>query len=271
MVAGMLVTRDVVVDGFLDWAYKRFGQYDAATAPGVVAPTTLTASGSPASLEPWATLGEYGRSFVATATTPAELRAFHGPAADVEQPIRVYAGLRSAGSPDQRAALAVQELERTGAFQREILAVVTTTGTGWVDPNAASSLQYPHGGDTSTSAGRAPGRESPQAARVRGEPGLLRGRGGVPGLRRGNVAGQPGRRVGRGTVHRPHRLQPHLGPAHRRPPAGLPRSGARSTRAAPGSSSPTGPPTWSAPTPAGGAPSGPVRAPSLGSGRERDP
>ncbi|RPJ54499.1 MAG: hypothetical protein EHM24_31705, partial [Acidobacteria bacterium] len=35
--------------------------------------------------------------------------------------------------PDERAALAVRELERTGAFQREILGVITTTGTGWVD------------------------------------------------------------------------------------------------------------------------------------------
>ena len=88
----------------------------------VVAPATPTASGSPASLVPWVTLGEYGRSFVAGATTPAELRAFHGPDGEV--------------------------LERTGAFDREILGVVTTTGTGWVDPNAASSLEYLPGGDT---------------------------------------------------------------------------------------------------------------------------
>ena len=70
------------------------------------------------------------------------------PAAEVKQPIRVYAGLRSAGTPDERAALAVRELERTGAFQRELLGVITTTGTGWVDPNAASSVEYLHGGDT---------------------------------------------------------------------------------------------------------------------------
>ena len=116
--------------------------------PGVVAPTSPTASGSPASLVPWATLGEYGRGFVAGVHDPAELRAFHGPAREVLEPIRVYAGLRSAGSPDERAALAVRELERTGAFEREVLGVVTTTGTGWVDPNAASSLEYLHGGDT---------------------------------------------------------------------------------------------------------------------------
>ena len=146
--AAVFVTRDVVVDGFLDWANRRFAAYDTTTAAGVVAPTTPTASGSPASLVPWATLGEYGRTFVAQATTPAELRAFHGPEADVREPIRVYAGLRSAGSADERAALAVRELERTGAFEREVLVVVTTTGTGWVDPDAASAVEYLHGGDT---------------------------------------------------------------------------------------------------------------------------
>jgi uncharacterized membrane protein len=146
--ATALVTRDLVVDGFLDWANRRFSAYDTTTAPGVVALTSPTASGSPASLVPWATLGEHGHSFAAGATSPAQLRAFHGPAADVEQPIRIYAGRRAAGSPDERAAVAVRELERTGAFQREVLAVVTTTGTGWVDPNAASSLEYLHGGDT---------------------------------------------------------------------------------------------------------------------------
>ena len=146
--AGVLVTRDVVVDGFLDWANRRFAAVDTTTAAGVVAPTTPAVSGSPASLAPWATLGEYGRSFVAGSTTPAELRAFHGPEADVLEPIRVYAGLRSAGSADERAALAVRELERTGAFQREVLAVVTTTGTGWVDPDAASAIEYLHAGDT---------------------------------------------------------------------------------------------------------------------------
>jgi uncharacterized membrane protein len=146
--AGVFVTRDVVVDGFLDWANRRFAAFDTTTAAGVVAPTTPAASGSPASLAPWATLGEYGRTFVAGGTTQAELRAFHGPGAEVQEPIRVYAGLRSAGSAEERAALAVRELERTGAFQREVLAVVTTTGTGWVDPNAASALEYLHRGDT---------------------------------------------------------------------------------------------------------------------------
>jgi len=82
----------------------------------VVAPTTASVSGSPASLVPWETLGEYGRTFVAGATSPAELRAFHGPGAEVMEPIRVYAGLRSAGSPDERAALADRRLPAGGPW-----------------------------------------------------------------------------------------------------------------------------------------------------------
>jgi uncharacterized membrane protein len=147
LVAAMVVTRDVA-DGFFDWANRRFAAADTTTDPGVTAPTSSAVSGSSASLVPWATLGEYGRSFVAQTTSPAKLRAFQGPADDVLEPIRVYVGLRSAGSPDTRAALAVRELERTGAFRREVLGVVTVTGTGWVDPDAASSVEYLHGGDT---------------------------------------------------------------------------------------------------------------------------
>jgi len=44
--------------------------------------------------------------------------------------------------------LAVRELVRTGAFDREILRVLTTTGSGWINPKVAASLEYLHGGDT---------------------------------------------------------------------------------------------------------------------------
>jgi uncharacterized membrane protein len=65
-------------------------------------------------------------------------------------PVRVYAGLASTPDPQQRADLAVAELERTGAFDRAVVAVVTTTGTGWVNPDAPASLELMYGGDTAT-------------------------------------------------------------------------------------------------------------------------
>ena len=233
VVAVVLLTRDVVVDGFLDWANKRFGQYDTTTAPGVVAPTTPTASGSLASLV-LATLGEYGRSFVATAT-PAELRAFHGPAAEVKRPIRVYAGLRSAGTPDERPR-AVRELERTGAFQRGSWASSPPPAPAGPDPNAASSVEYLHGGDTAlvglqysyppswisflvdrdeaAEAGIAlyrhvherwsqlPADDRPRLLVFGESLGSFGAEAGM-GRRRRGLAGQAGRRVGRGAVHRP--------------------------------------------------------------------
>jgi uncharacterized membrane protein len=62
VVVAVVVTRDLVLDGFFDWVNDRFRQYDTTTAPGVVALTTASVSGSPASLVPWETLGEYGHT-----------------------------------------------------------------------------------------------------------------------------------------------------------------------------------------------------------------
>src|SRR5690606_35980835 len=64
------------------------------------------------------------------------------------EPIRVYVGQDSAASLEARVDLAVRELERTGAFDREVLAVVTTTGTGWVNPAVPQALEYLSGGDS---------------------------------------------------------------------------------------------------------------------------
>jgi uncharacterized membrane protein len=83
---------------------------------------------------------------VAEAVPVGDLEAFSGRTAT--DPIRVYAGLRSADEAGERAALAVEELERTGAFGRRVLGVMATTGTGWVNPTAARALEYMYDGDT---------------------------------------------------------------------------------------------------------------------------
>jgi uncharacterized membrane protein len=147
--AGFFLTRDVVVDRFFSWANSSFSTFNDTTPDGVVAPTSDAVSGSPDSLAAWDTLGYYGRQFVAGSTPEQEIRAAAVVAdADVVEPVRVYVGLQSASDPDDRAALAVKELERTGAFDRELLVVVTTTGTGWIDPDAARVIEVLHGGNT---------------------------------------------------------------------------------------------------------------------------
>jgi uncharacterized membrane protein len=64
------------------------------------------------------------------------------------RPLRVYVGLRSRKTPQERAALALEELKRVGGFDRSLLVIATPTGTGWLDPGAVHTLEYLHGGDT---------------------------------------------------------------------------------------------------------------------------
>lgn len=64
------------------------------------------------------------------------------------EPIRVYVGLKSADEVEDRATLLLDELKRTGAFDREVLVLATTTGTGWIDDAAADPVEYLFNGDT---------------------------------------------------------------------------------------------------------------------------
>jgi uncharacterized membrane protein len=83
---------------------------------------------------------------VSSGPNVADLELFSGrPALD---PVRAYIGLHSAETPEELADLAVAELERAGGFERSVLVVVTTTGTGWVDAAAADALEYLYNGDS---------------------------------------------------------------------------------------------------------------------------
>jgi uncharacterized membrane protein len=99
---------------------------------------------------PWHTLGEQGRDFTGVGTgvgpTAAQLGSFNGKTA--MQPVRAYVGLESAPTLTERVDLAIRELDRTHAWSRKVLVVFTTTGTGWVDENAASPLEYMFNGNT---------------------------------------------------------------------------------------------------------------------------
>ena len=41
----------------------------------------------------------------------------------------------------------MRELQRSGAFERSVLVLVTPTGTGWIDPAAMNAVEYLHHGD----------------------------------------------------------------------------------------------------------------------------
>jgi uncharacterized membrane protein len=145
-----LIATGALGRGALAVANSVFGAKDSSTAPGITEPASALRSGSSGSLVPWDTLGRQGRTFVASGPTTAEISKFTGKQA--MEPIRVYAGLKSAPSIGQEADLVVRELDRTGAFDRKVLVVVTTTGTGWVNPDIIDPLEYMYGGDTAVAA-----------------------------------------------------------------------------------------------------------------------
>lgn len=114
--------------------------------PAIAMPKSLLRSGGPQSLVSWESLGHQGRIFVSGGPTVDQLTKFNG--APAAEPIRAYAGLNSADGITAAAELAACELQREGGLQREIVAVATTTGTGWINEAEASALEYMYNGDT---------------------------------------------------------------------------------------------------------------------------
>jgi uncharacterized membrane protein len=111
-------------------------------------PSLTTVSGGPDSDITWADLGADGRQFAGNTPTPDQINEFSGGGA--VDPIRVFVGFDSAPTPEQRADLALTELQRFGAFDRDVLAVGTSTGTGTVDESAVQPLEYMYNGNTAT-------------------------------------------------------------------------------------------------------------------------
>jgi uncharacterized membrane protein len=136
----------VVARAVLAAVDRSFDTLNNGTHDGISPPTSRLRSGGPGSILPWDELGVYGRTFVASGPTAAELaESADRPA---REPIRVYAGLDTEEDLEVLAARAVRELERTGAFERAVLCVATATGRGWVNPVAAAALEHLHAGDT---------------------------------------------------------------------------------------------------------------------------
>ena len=143
---GIAVLNGVVVRGVMSLLNKSFSAVNDEMDPNLPAPTTALRSGGPGSLASWASLGHQGRIFLHGGPTVEQLTEFNKSAAT--EPIRAYAGLHSAKGIRATAQLAAAELERAGGLKRKVIAVATTTGTGWINAAEADSLEYMYNGDT---------------------------------------------------------------------------------------------------------------------------
>ena len=119
------------------------------TAKGIVQPQVPERSGSPQSRSSWRAVGGQGRVFLGRGPSRADIEAVTGCSA--MEPIRVYAGMPEEGQSLQSAAdLVVEELHRTGAFDRAVILIATSTGSGWVDEWQVQPLEYLTRGNCAT-------------------------------------------------------------------------------------------------------------------------
>ena len=143
------------------WAGGVAGAYSAGVAyvgranqrlePEYAAPpASPLVSGSPDSLVPFDDLGQQGRRYVTDVVTPELIQEVMGEPARAH-PIRAYVGFNSEPLYQTgRAELALAELERTGAFDRSHLLLVSPTGTGWVDQTLIEAAEFLTRGDIAT-------------------------------------------------------------------------------------------------------------------------
>lgn len=168
--AMFLITRDGLIDRVIvtiDTSYAAAQElFEDAPPP----PTDPRLPGSAASLIDWEAMGRPGRNFITSGPDSGAITSFTGkPASD---PIRVYVGRAQGANPQERADLALAELKRLGAFDREVLVIASPTGTGWLDPGSHDPLEYMHGGDIATVAVQYSYLQSPLALILETDAGL---------------------------------------------------------------------------------------------------
>jgi uncharacterized membrane protein len=146
LVLSIALLNGVVVRELMRTLNDSFESANNEESPDVAAPTTTLRSGGPGSLVSWSSLGHQGRVFMSNGPTVADLEKFNG--GNATEPIRAYAGLNSADGIKATAALAARELQRTGGLNRAVVAVATTTGTGWINEAEATALEYMYNGNT---------------------------------------------------------------------------------------------------------------------------
>lgn len=144
---GAVLTDKVVIRQILNTAYRKADALDREFLPGAAKPREKERSGSPASLEKWKYLGRQGRAVVAGGPRSHDIATvLDVPSSQVKQPIRVFIGLRDR-TPEHQAEMALREMDRTNAWSRKRIAVMSAAGTGWISDFHTSSFEFLSQGD----------------------------------------------------------------------------------------------------------------------------
>lgn len=111
-----------------------------------VPPRSPLVSTGPGSLVAPADVGREGARYVGTATIADDVTFVTGEP-PVAAPIRVFVGFDAADSIEQRVAMAIAELRRTGAFERSSLLIQAPAGTGYANSTPVDVMEVLTRGD----------------------------------------------------------------------------------------------------------------------------
>lgn len=143
------LTSKVLLRGGIGFFRRKAEQLNMRTARGIYQPVVPERSASPASSVTWESVGGQGRVFLGRGPSRLDIAQVCGGVA--MEPIRVYSGMPTGGSGiEQAAATVVAELHRTGAFDRAVILIAASTGSGWVDEWQVQPLEFLTRGNCAT-------------------------------------------------------------------------------------------------------------------------
>ena len=143
------LTSKVLLRGGIGFFRRKAEQLNMRTARGIYQPFVPERSASPASPVTWESVGGQGRVFLGRGPSRLDIAQVCGGVA--MEPIRVYSGMPTGGSGiEQAAATVVAELHRTGAFDRAVILIAASTGSGWVDEWQVQPLEFLTRGNCAT-------------------------------------------------------------------------------------------------------------------------
>ena len=143
------LTSNVILRGGIGFFRHHAEQMNMRTARGIYPPVVPERSASPDSPVTWESVGGQGRVFLGRGPSRLDIAQVSG--GEAKEPIRVYAGMPTAGAGiEQAASTVVEELRRTGAFDRTVILLAASTGSGWVDEWQVQPLEFLTRGDCAT-------------------------------------------------------------------------------------------------------------------------
>jgi uncharacterized membrane protein len=137
----------VIIRGLLLAAREQADAVNKITPSGVFTPASPLRSGGPGSLVPWDSVGADGKSFLSSGPNAARVSVVTRDE-EAKEPIRIFASTSSDRNLEATKNLVMAEMDRTKAWERKAILVVTSTSTGFVNEWAAESFEYLLHGDS---------------------------------------------------------------------------------------------------------------------------